>query len=405
MSAAPSIAAPADPPRSLRAAVASPSVVLFLALFASQAGVLVLAPILSAIASDFGVSVAAAGQLRILAAPLAAVVAVVAGRALGRYSPRALLGAGSVVLAFGSVASAFAPTFLLLALAQIPMWAGIATLLAAGVAATASWSEPAERSRVVARAFAGAPAAWIIGMPVIGLVASVDWRLAFLAFPLPAAVLACLAAAARPGDVPFAATGTGLLGLLGRLPARRWALGELAANSAWAGTLVFSGALFTERYGASSLTTGIALALIACAYLAGGQWAGRSQPERARRVMLEGSIAASALVAITWAFTPDFAVTMVLFAVAAFVVAARMVSSTVYGFAVVGDHGREVGTIRGITTQMGYLIGSLVGGVAIAVGGFALLAVALGGLFVVATLPHICVRKPCPLRAAVEPAG
>ena len=60
----------------LRAAVASPSLVLFLAFVASQAGVLVLSPILSDVADDFGVSVAAAGQLRILAVPLAVVAAL-----------------------------------------------------------------------------------------------------------------------------------------------------------------------------------------------------------------------------------------------------------------------------------------------------------------------------------------
>ena len=107
-------------PRSPVAGVlATPSVVLFLALFASQAGVLVLSPILSDVASDFGVTVAEAGQLRILAAPLAALVAVAAGRSLARFSPRALLAAGSVLLAVGSGASAAAPTFGLLALAQV----------------------------------------------------------------------------------------------------------------------------------------------------------------------------------------------------------------------------------------------------------------------------------------------
>jgi predicted MFS family arabinose efflux permease len=63
--------------------------VLFLALFASQAGILTLAPILSDVAADFDISIAEAGQLRILAAPLAALVAIAAGRALVRFSPRA----------------------------------------------------------------------------------------------------------------------------------------------------------------------------------------------------------------------------------------------------------------------------------------------------------------------------
>jgi DHA1 family inner membrane transport protein len=385
------------------AVFASPSIVLFLALFASQAGVLVLSPILSRVAADFGVSIAEAGQLRILAAPLAAAAALVASRALVRFSPRALLSVASALLAFGSVASAVAPTFVFLALAQIPMWGGIATMIATGVAATASWSAPEERTQVVARALAGPPAAWILGMPLIGLVAEIHWRLAFVVFPLPAALLVCLALVARPADTPIAGAGTSLTSFLGRADERRWALGELAANSAWAGTLVFSGALFTERYGLSSAVTGLALATVAVAYLAGNRWAGRSKPARARRAMLEGSLAASAAVALTWAFTPGVEVTLVLFAVTAVLAASRTVAGTVYGFRVAGDRAREVGAVRAVTTQIGYLVGSLVGGAALAIGGFALLAVAFGGLFLVATLPYLRLRRP--LRPSVFAAA
>jgi predicted MFS family arabinose efflux permease len=377
-----------------RRALASPSLVLFLALFASQAGVLVLSPILGDVAADFGVSVAAAGQLRILAAPLAAIAALAASRLLARHSPRALLLAGSVLLAAGSVASAVAPTFALLALAQVPMWGGIATLIAAGVAAAASWSAPEQRTRTVARALAGPPAAWIVGMPLIGLVAEIHWRLAFVALPLPAALLAVLALAARPADRPIAGTGVALTSFLRRADARRWALGELAANSAWAGTLVFSGALFTELYGMSSATTGAVLAAVAVAYLAGNQWAGRAQPSRARRAMLEGSLAAAVAVALTWAVTPSVVVTVVLFAVTAALAASRTVAGTVFGFTVAGDRGSEVGAVRAVTTQTGYLIGSLVGGAALAIGGFGLLAVAFGGLFLASTLPYLRVRGP-----------
>ena len=381
---------------------ASPSTVVFLAMFASQSGVLVLSPILSDIAEEFDISIARAGQLRLVAAPLAAVVALAAGRALARFSPRALLLGGAVLLALGSLASAFAPTFELLGLAQIPMWTGIAMLIAAGVAATAAWSEPENRSRLVAHAFAGPPSAWIVGMPIIGAVAEVDWRLAFLALPLPAAVLAGVAAATRPSDRPIPGARVSLAGILGRRDARRWAVGELAANSAWAGTLVFSGALFTERYGLSTATTGVLLALIAAAYLAGNQFAARSDPARARRAMLEGSLAASAAVALTWAFTPSPVITTLLFALAALVAATRTVAGTVYGFAIAGDLSREVGSIRASTNQIGYLIGSLVGGAALTVGGFAALSLAFGGLFLAATVPYMCLRASC--RAAREGA-
>jgi DHA1 family inner membrane transport protein len=382
----------------------SPSVVLFLALFASQAGVLILAPILGDVAAEFDVSIAQAGQLRILAAPLAAVVAVAAGRSLVRLSPRALLGVGSALLALGSIASAAAPTFALLAAAQVPAWAGVATLIAAGVAATAAWSEPESRTRVVAHALAGAPTAWIVGMPLIGAVAEVNWRLAFIAFPLPAALLAGAAAVRRPPDRPLTGARVSLAGLLARIEARRWALSELLANSAWAGTLVFSGALFTERFGMSTGATGLALAGVAAAFLVGNQVAGRADPQRAGRAMLEGSVGAAVLVALTWALAPSVAATLLLFAAAAFAAATRTVGATVYGFQVSGDLGREVGSVRAVANQLGYLIGSLLGGLALAIGGFSALAVVFGGLFVASTLPFVCVRRSCPARLAFEPA-
>lgn len=374
----------------------SPSAVLFMVLFASQAGVLVLSPILSAIAADFGVSIARAGQLRILAAPLAAIAALAVSRALTRYSPRALMAVSSSLLALGSLASAAAPTFLSLALAQIPMWAGIAGLIASGMAATASWSKPEQRTRVVSYALAGPPTAWIVGMPIIGLVAEIHWRLAFLVLPLPAALLTLVALTGRPHDIPLARGASSLTGLLGRRDARSWALGELAANSAWAGTLVFSGALFTELYDMPLSTTGIILAVVAAGYLAGTQWAGRSAPDRAHRSMVQAGLAAAGVVALAWAFTPGVVVTAVALTAAAGTVAARMVFGTVHGFSVAGDRGREVGAVRAVTTQLGYLIGSLVGGVALAVGGFHLLAVAFGGLFVLSALTQLRLARHLP---------
>jgi predicted MFS family arabinose efflux permease len=384
--------------------VTSPANVLFLALFASQTGVLVLSPILADVAAEFDVSIAKAGQLRILAVPLAAVVAIVAGGLLVRLSPRALLVVGSALLAAGSLASAVAPTFHLLALAQVPTWAGIAILLAAGVAATAAWSEPGERTTVVARALAGPPTAWIVGMPVVGLVAEIDWRLTFVALPVPAALLAGAAALGRPRDTPLAGGGSSLIGLLGRRDARRWALGELIAHAAWAGTLVFSGALFTEVHGASATATGIALALVAGVYLAGNQWAARADPARAHTMLLQLSVAGAAAVGLTWAFAPNVAVTLVVFGAAGFVLAARTVSGTVYGFAIAGDLGREVGTVRAATAQVGYLIGSLVGGGALAIGGFEALGIVFGGMLLASAFPYVRLRSARSCSAAVQPA-
>jgi predicted MFS family arabinose efflux permease len=367
----------------------SPSFVLFMCVFTSQAAVLVLSPILVDVARDLDVSTAAAGQLRIVAAPVAAVVALLVARAAGRLSVRSLLGAGTALVAVGSLASAVAPSFVALAFAQVPLWVGVAVLVAGGIGAAGSWSAPETRSRVVAFALAGAPAAWIVGMPAIGVVAQINWRLAFLVVPLPAALVtgAVLLAARADGSEPRA--DASLKRLLQRRGARAWALGEFLAMSSWAGTLVFSGALFVEEYGASTRLAGLLLAGIAVAYLVGNAIGGRIHHACLPRAVARTNVAAAAAVALTWAITPNVVITVALFSLAAVSVAARTVVGTAYGFALAGEQKLEVGAARAVITHAGYLAGSFLGGAALAVGGHVAMGVAFGVLFLAAMSPYL----------------
>lgn len=367
----------------------SPSLVLFMSVFTSQAAVLVLSPVLVEVARDLEVSTAVAGQLRVFAAPVAALVAVLVVRSARRLALRTLLCAGTALVAAGSLVSAAAPSFVVLALAQVPIWIGVAVLVTGGIGAAGSWSAPEARNRVVARALAGAPAAWILGMPVIGLVAGVSWRLAFLALPLPAAIVTAVVLIASPSERARPSETASLSRLLRLSGARGWALGELLAMSAWAGMLVFSGALFVEVHGASTRLTGLLLATVAVAYLVGNSLAGRIDHRCFRRTLAWLNVAAGALVGLTWVMTPDIAVSVGLFSFAAFVVGARTVVGTSYGFALAADQRLEVGAVRAVTTHAGYLVGSFVGGAALAAGGPAAVGVAFGMLFLGATVPYV----------------
>jgi DHA1 family inner membrane transport protein len=367
----------------------SPSLVLFMCVFTSQAAVLVLSPILVEVARDLDVSTATAGQLRIVAAPVAAIVAVLVARAAGRLPVRALLGAGTALVALGSIASAAAPSFVTLAFAQVPLWIGVAVLVAGGIGAAGSWSAPETRSRVVAFALAGAPAAWVVGMPAIGVVSEINWRLAFLAVPLPAALLTAAILIATRTQGSETRTQASLARLLRRDGARAWVVGEFLAMSSWAGTLVFSGALFVEEYGASTRLAGLLLAGIAVAYLVGNAIGGRIHHGCLQRALARTNVAAAAAVALTWAITPNVAVTVALFSLAAVSVAARTVVGTAYGFALAGEQKLEVGAARAVVTHGGYLAGSFLGGVALAVGGHAAMGVAFGLLLLAATGPYL----------------
>ena len=241
---------------------------LFLCLFAGQAGLIAMSPVIVDVAGDLDVSTAAAGQLRTVAGLAAGVTALAFGRLLhGRFGLDRLLVGGAGVLAAGSILSAPAPTFAVLALAQVPVGIGVAVLTTAGTVAAAEWTSPASRARCLSWALVGQPAAWIVGMPAIGWIGG-DAHLAPRSWsparrgsrrgrrrrPPP-----CDAHDHRPPPLRavFADRATPALA------------SECFANTAWAGTLVYAGALFVESYGASTSLTGAVLALGAAAYVAG----------------------------------------------------------------------------------------------------------------------------------------
>src|SRR5689334_11119843 len=162
-------------------ALRQPSPVVFACLFASQAALLVLSPILTDVAREFGVSTATAGQLRAISGLTGGITAIALAVAPRRAGLRELLSAGAALIAIGSALSAAAPSFAVLAGAQAVLGIGIGLLVAVGIAAAGEWPAPGERAHVLAWAIAGMPIAWIAGMPVVGVVAGVDWRLAWLA--------------------------------------------------------------------------------------------------------------------------------------------------------------------------------------------------------------------------------
>jgi predicted MFS family arabinose efflux permease len=362
---------------------------LFLCLFAGQAAVIAISPVLTEVASDFDVSTATAGQLRSVSGFAAGLAAVAMGTLVSRVGLRNLLVLGLGILATGSLLSAAAPTFAILVAAQVAVGAGLAIVLSGGVAAAAAWSADAERARVLSWTLVGQPGAWIVGMPVIGVVGGASWRLAWLAVPFAASLLALLAVATRPADQPTE-PGSGTLQVLRHNRAvAGWALGELLAFSAWAGTLVFAGALFVESYDASPAAAGLVLGLAAIAYLPGNFLARRWTGAAARRALVLLPIASAGLVAVFGDYRPALWASALLLGLLAFAGGARTIVGSAYGLEVCARRRVFAMRLRAAASQFGYLVGAAAGGVALAAGGYSALGLAFAALFALAALPHI----------------
>jgi MFS transporter, DHA1 family, inner membrane transport protein len=363
-------------------------VTLLLALGASQSAVLVLSPVLAEVASDLDVSTALAGQLRTVSGLAAGAAALLVGLAAARVGLRELMGAGLLLIALGSAASAAAPDFALLGLAQLAIGAGVGLSYAAAVAAVAEWSRPEDRSRVLAVALLGPPLAWVVGMPVCGVLGDVSWRLAWIGVPLAASLAALVVLAVR-APTPPAATRAGMRSVLIAPGVLRWSAGELLAFSGWAGSLVFVGALFVESYGLSIAATGVVLGIAALVYVPGNLLFRRWVDDHGGQLLIVLPLAAAVAVAMLGAFRPSVWFSVVCFSVLSFIAGGRTLAGGARALDLAPELRLGVTGVRAAAIQLGYFIGAAVGGAALAAGGYRAMGLAFASLFVGAAVPHI----------------
>jgi len=374
-----------------------PSPVLFLCLFASQAGMLVLSPILPDIAREFGISTATAGQLRSVSGGAGGMTAVVLVMARRRPGLRDLLSGGAALVVLGSALSAAAPTFTVLAAAQAVLGVGIGLLVAVGIAAAGQWPAPARRPQVLAWAIAGMPAAWILSMPVVGAVAGIDWRAAWIAVPtlVGLAALALLrlrapdAASRRKGDC---------VGAWRRPEVARFATAELLANAAWGSVLTYAGTLLVASYDVSPGVVGVGLGAMAVAMLP-ATFAARRRAAHASPALLASLTALQGgAVLVLGTVRPAAAVTLGVLALMAFVNGWRSMLASALGMDTAPEDKVTVMAMRAAANQFGYLLGAAAGGLALALAGFPGLGVMLGAMFVAAGLVHVkaLLRAPTP---------
>jgi len=375
----------------LLSTLTSPRTVTFLCLFTSQAALLVLSPVLPEIAREFGVSTAAAGQLRAVTGGAGGVTALVLAIIPRRPGMRELLCLGAGCVAVGSALSAAAPSLAALALAQAVAGVGVGLLVSVGVAAAGSWPAPAARAHVLAWAIAGMPTAWILGMPVVGAVAAADWRLAWLALPTAAALATLTVLRLRPPDAPSARRG-GDAGTWRRPEVARFTLGELLANAAWASVLTYAGALLLGSYAIAPVAVALGLAAMAIAMLPGTFLARRRAAGGATRGVLAGLTVFQAVAVLALgAWRPAAGVTLGLLALMAYVNGRRSMVASALGMDSAPEDKVAVMSLRAAANSFGHLLGAAAGGAALELGGFTALGAVLAALFLAAALIHVAV--------------
>ena len=377
---------------------------LVLATMASQALLVTLSPAIVAIGRDLRASVGAIGQARSVAAAVAIVASLAIAGRIDFVGVRRLIGAGSALAIIACAAVGLAPALAVFLAAHALVGLAFACLLSAGFSGVAGFSP--ERRQWAIGYVAGANAlAWIVVNPIVGVVTeSLSWR---AAQAVPAAIaLAALLSTPAVRLAPSRPAAPQLATLLGERSARRWLGAEVIAYGAWTALLTFVGAFFIERVGVPPASAGWMLAAGAAAHLAASTRSGRLVGLVSRRHLTSASaLMMAVLLFILLSLTASAPLAVGTFCLLCLAAGVRSPASSGLGLEQLPRHPGAMMAARTAATQLGYVIGALVGGAVISHGGYGTLGIVLAlgmaasGLLILGVDDRLGDRRPAPPRA------
>jgi predicted MFS family arabinose efflux permease len=365
---------------------------LVLATIATQSSIVVLAPILAEIAGDLGASISATGQARTILAGTAVAVSLAIGPLIDRVGIRPLLVWGSSLALLGAAVTAAAPGLAVFYAAHAITGLGVACMLSAGFAGVAGYFGDRELGWAMGYVVGAQSLAWIVGNPITGVLTdAVSWRLAY-AVPAAMALAALIGALGAPRDDAIASaeqqTSGGPLAVLTEPSARRWAVAELVAYSAWTAQLTYAGAFYVETYGISEATVGFVLSVGSFAFLASSTgFESLARRFGRKRLTVTGGLGMGSILALALNVTPSLAFTVSVFFVMALFAGIRSTGSSALGLDQLPDRPGSMMAARTTSSQLGYMVGAVLGGVVLALSGFGALGwILLAGMALSALL-------------------
>lgn len=328
-----------------------------------------IAPLLVEIAREFGVSVGAAGQVRTASAATAVLMSFFVGGLLGRIGVRQTIVVGGLLAAAGAGLSAAAPSYELLLAAQCLSGAGIAALLSSGLAGADAYFEDADRNWAVGLVIGLQSLAWIIGLPLVGILADAySWRASLIGVTTIFGFLAAGSAALMLPQLKGRPTSSrgGLMTALRARASRRWAIAELLAFATWTTEITYIGAFYIETYEISETLTGIILPTGSVTFLIGSGVAHRAAIRWPRKqVLLLSALAMGVIALILFNYAPAVVFTMVLGSGMGMVAGMRAAASSTLALDQLPGSAGAITAARTAAAQFGYLIGAAIGGFAL----------------------------------------
>jgi DHA1 family inner membrane transport protein len=335
------------------------------------------------------------GQINTLSSAVSVVFALLMGVLSVRFRHKSLLLAGLVALSGSAVGCFFAwdlnSAFAAYALSGV----GIAMVGPMCFALVGEHLALSKRAGAVGQIVAGGSLAYLVGAPIMGVLADFGgWRTSLLGFVMPFSLVSLLLAfvgvPTKPsGDQASCEKHTYVEGLREIVSHRSpigCLVGNVLRNAAFAAVLFYSAAFFIERF---ALPEGIASFVIlgaALSYTLGSVASGWFVNRHGRKPSTVLTALLAGLFTMSYAFPPDPWLSFILLAVATWFSGMVATSASSLTLEQVPEFRGSMMSMGSVATSLGSVVGASVGGVALIYFDYEVLGGILGGMGIIAAV-------------------
>jgi len=377
---------------------------LFLSRFSTVTPSIIAGLLLLDIGSTFNVNVGVMGQIQTVSSLSAVFAAVIIGVISVKINDKTILIWGLIFLTVSALLSGFAFNFVLLLI--LYGLNGIGGSMVQPMTATLVTNlYPLEkRGGVMGWLMASLSIAYFVGAIVIGTVATIfGWRYAFLGYSLPIfiiSLLLVLLVIPKPKKIEDdSGTQKNYLDGFRAIYRNRSASSSLIvvvfAGASWQAILLYSASYFRQRFLISTSLSSIMLLFAAVSFTVGAIMSGRIINKYGRKpISITAAILAGSLTMI-FTFFPNFYLSQLVVWMSSFFVGMRVTAFTSLELEQVPEYRGTMMSIDTAFTSFGTALGSLIGGLAISLYGYELMAGSLGVLHIIAAvLIYLFVTDP-----------
>jgi predicted MFS family arabinose efflux permease len=345
------------------------------------------------IATSFGVSLGVMGQIITASSVLGTITALLMGVFSVRYNKKPLVITGLILISTSAIGCFLAQNYYTMLIAYSLNGVGVAIVVPLTIALVGEHLQTDERPSAIGRILSSTGILSVITGFVISYITSGGWRIAYLSYVLTISIMSLTAAflgisstSNNRNQLRTNSYFEGVKRIFSNKSAISCLLGAILSEATWTGLIAYGISFYRQSFLMSTEWTGIIWSVIAFCFIVGNLTVGRLVKKFGRKTVTFASVFLMGLFMMSFMNIQVLWLSIISAMFAAFSGGLRLSSSNSLTLEQVPEYRGSMMSINSAARNIGYALGSGIGGMILLLLTWRILGAVLGVIGLIATL-------------------